>query len=68
MTRKLRIVFVDGERSRSFDRIVTAPVDDVAAAISRGMAAFDEEFDLELAWIEQRSAEEAAALDTPHAA
>jgi hypothetical protein len=65
----LRIVITHGDGPpRIFERRVQAPIDDVAAAVSTGMVAFDESFTTELAWIEQRSKEEAAAFCKSRAA
>lgn len=62
MAQKLRIVITFGTGPpRTFERSVEAPVDDAAAAISMGMIAFDEAFDLELEWIKRRSEEETKA-------
>jgi hypothetical protein len=53
---------------RTFERITRAPDMDVAAAISAALIAFNEAFEHELQWIEQRSAEEAEACSLPPAA
>jgi hypothetical protein len=69
MAQKLRIVITFGTGPpRTFERSVEAPVDDAAAAVSMGMIAFDEAFNLELEWIRQRSEEEARAFCEEHAA
>ncbi len=69
MARKLHVtVALDGGPSQISNRIVEAPADDIAAAINRGLIAFDEVFNLELEWIRQRSAEEAEEFCRPDAA
>jgi hypothetical protein len=64
---RVRITFGDGP-TQFYQREVNAPIDDIASAISAGMVAFNQAFDDELAWIEQRSAEEAEAYSLPPAA
>ncbi len=69
MARKLLVIIaLDGGPPQISNRIVEAPADDVAAAISAGMIAFNDAFNLELEWIRQRSAEEAEEFCRPSAA
>jgi hypothetical protein len=68
-SKQLRAVITYGDGPpRVFERNVEAPVDDVAAAISSGMVAFDEGFEHELAWIKERSRGEVEAYCDDRAA